>query len=65
MTDAVMFELETAEGDILSFPSEEERLDYVLSRMIEHGQITPTGRNKTGDLIVAALNPKPASDRDG
>ncbi len=46
------FELETAEGEILLFATQDEMIEYVLSRMIENGQLTVTGRDAENDIVV-------------
>lgn len=49
------YELETAEGEVLSFATEDERTDYVISRMIERGELR-LGKDFDGNLIVGLPN---------
>ena len=50
--NSMPFELETAEGEILLFATQDEMIEYVLSRMIENGQLTVTGRDAENDIVV-------------
>lgn len=45
-------ELETVDGEILTFDTERQRNEYVISRMIERGQIVAAGRDPEGEIIV-------------
>lgn len=46
------FKLHTTEGEVLPFDTAADMMDYVISRMIENGEIAPVGRDKDDDLIV-------------
>lgn len=45
-----MLELKTAEGELLKFETQEEMIEYVISRMVENGKIIPN-RNETGEMV--------------
>ena len=45
------YELETEEGEILTFDSQDEMYDYVISRMVESGHLDVIGRDATDELI--------------
>jgi hypothetical protein len=48
---SALFELKTAEGEVLTFTTEGERIEYVVSRMIERGELR-LGKDLDGNLIV-------------
>lgn len=49
-----MYELETTEGELLTFATQEELYEYVISRMVETQQLTVAGRTEDGDLNFQA-----------
>ena len=49
------YELETAEGEVLTFATEAERTEYVVSRMIERGELK-LGKDLDGNLFVGLRN---------
>ena len=44
-----MFNLQTIEGDTLTFETQEEMTEYVISRMVEQG-IVRASRDDNGEL---------------
>lgn len=47
-----MFELETKEGEVLIFDTEDAMIEYVISRMVERGSLHVTGRDDSGELSL-------------
>lgn len=46
-----MFELETNEGEILYFETEDAMIEYVISRMVEKGELNVIGHGEEGHIL--------------
>ena len=51
----MMLELETDEGEVLTFKTQEEMMNYVISRMVEKNQLSVIGRDEQDDLVLKAI----------